>query len=120
MIKGKEERAKRMYHEEKMIDGVLCWRGDPDGEFTPYTAEQLSRKYEQEKEQTLCLREIEDQLRAQLAKNEEVLRSAERLSKWNHNNLVNLNFTELNILSSELSDLSDAVRAAKDKKYGKS
>jgi dsDNA-specific endonuclease/ATPase MutS2 len=58
-----------------------------------------------------------EELRAQLAKNEEVLRSAERLSKWNHNNLVNLNFTELNILSSELSDLSDAVRAAKEAQY---
>ena len=32
-----------MYHEEKVIDGVLSWRGSPDGEWTPYTAAQLTR-----------------------------------------------------------------------------
>lgn len=26
-----------MYHEEKVIDGVLCWRGTPNAEFQPYT-----------------------------------------------------------------------------------
>jgi hypothetical protein len=31
-----------MYHEEKVINGVLCWRGSPDGEWTPYTAEGLT------------------------------------------------------------------------------
>ena len=31
-----------MYHEEIIIDGVLNWRGTPDGEFQPYTAKQLS------------------------------------------------------------------------------
>lgn len=34
-----------MYHEDRMVDGVLCWRGTPDGEFIPYTVEQLSAKY---------------------------------------------------------------------------
>jgi len=31
-----------MYHEEKIIDGVLCWRGTPDGEWTQKTAKQLT------------------------------------------------------------------------------
>lgn len=31
-----------MYHEEKFINGVLSWRSQPMGMFTPYTAEQLS------------------------------------------------------------------------------
>lgn len=31
-----------MYHEEKVIDGVLCWRGTPDGKWTQYTAEALT------------------------------------------------------------------------------
>ena len=33
-----------MYHEEKEIDGVLHWRGTPDGEWTPYTDKQLTAK----------------------------------------------------------------------------
>lgn len=33
-----------MYHEEKIIDGVLCWRGTPRGEFIQYTAEELTQK----------------------------------------------------------------------------
>ena len=31
-----------MYHEEKVINGVLCWRGTPDGEWQQYTAEALT------------------------------------------------------------------------------
>ena len=33
-----------MYYEEKVIDGVLCCRGAPDGEFTPLSAEELTDK----------------------------------------------------------------------------
>jgi hypothetical protein len=32
----------QMYYEEKVIDGVLCWRGNPKDEFKPYTAEELT------------------------------------------------------------------------------
>ena len=31
-----------MYYEEKVIEGVLHWRGSPDGEWTPISAEQLT------------------------------------------------------------------------------
>ena len=31
-----------MFHQEKVIDGVLHWRGTPDGEFKRYTDEQLT------------------------------------------------------------------------------
>ncbi len=31
-----------MYHEEKIIDGVLCWRGLPDGEWKQFTQKQLT------------------------------------------------------------------------------
>ena len=31
-----------MYHEEKVINGVLCWRGTPDGEWQKYTPEALT------------------------------------------------------------------------------
>jgi len=34
-----------MYYEEKLIDGVMCWRGVPDGEWTPYTLKELSARY---------------------------------------------------------------------------
>lgn len=31
-----------MYYEEKVIAGVLCWRGTPAGEWTAKTAQQLT------------------------------------------------------------------------------
>ena len=31
-----------MYHEEKVINGVLCWRGTPDGKWAPYTLEAMT------------------------------------------------------------------------------
>jgi len=37
-------KGENMYHEEKIINGVLCWRGDPNGEWTPFTPEQLTAK----------------------------------------------------------------------------
>jgi len=33
-----------MYYEEKIINGKLCWRNDPDGEWIEFTAEQLTAK----------------------------------------------------------------------------
>ncbi len=35
-----------MYYEEKIIDGIMHWRGTPDGEFKPYTLKELSQRYE--------------------------------------------------------------------------
>ena len=34
-----------MYIEEKIINGILHWRGTPTGVFVPYTLEQLTAKY---------------------------------------------------------------------------
>jgi len=34
-----------MYYEEKIVDGILCYRGTPDGEWIPFTLEELSRAY---------------------------------------------------------------------------
>ena len=42
-----------MYYEEKMIGGVLHWRGSPDGEFTPYTLIELSLHYMDLKEKQI-------------------------------------------------------------------
>ena len=33
-----------MYHEEKIINGVLHWRGLPDATFTAYTAAELTER----------------------------------------------------------------------------
>ena len=40
-----------MYHEEKIIDGVLHWRGTPDGQFKPYTNKELTTMYTDMREQ---------------------------------------------------------------------
>ena len=48
-----------MYHEEQVIDGVLCWRGAPDGEWTQYTAEALTVALIAERGRTKELEEAE-------------------------------------------------------------
>jgi hypothetical protein len=35
-----------MYHDEKIINGILYWRGTPNGEWTQYTLTQLTAKIE--------------------------------------------------------------------------
>lgn len=34
-----------MYYEEKVVNGVLCYRNNPRGEFVQFTLEQLTKKY---------------------------------------------------------------------------
>ena len=34
-----------MYFEEKIINGVLCWRDTPTGEWRPYSVAEISAKY---------------------------------------------------------------------------
>jgi hypothetical protein len=34
-----------MFHEEKIINGVLHWRSTPDSLFKPFTAEQMTTKW---------------------------------------------------------------------------
>jgi len=34
-----------MYYEERLIDGVMHWRNDPNDEFTVYTIQELSVRY---------------------------------------------------------------------------
>ena len=38
---GKED---KVYHEEKVIKGKLCWRSTPDGEWVEMTPERLTQK----------------------------------------------------------------------------
>ncbi len=33
-----------MYHKEKVINGKLCWKGTPTGQWNEYTQEQLTSK----------------------------------------------------------------------------
>lgn len=33
-----------MYYEEKVIDGILCWRGSPNSAFKQYTTKELTEK----------------------------------------------------------------------------
>lgn len=40
-----------MYYEEKMIDGIMHYRTNPEGEFTPYDLKELSRRYADLKEE---------------------------------------------------------------------
>ncbi len=35
-----------MYHDEQIINDVLCWRNSPDAEWTPYTIQELSARIE--------------------------------------------------------------------------
>lgn len=35
-----------MFYEEKVIGGVLCHRGTPDGKWIPFTIQEMTSKYE--------------------------------------------------------------------------
>ncbi len=34
-----------MYYEEKIIDGVMHWRNDPNKKFVPYSIQELLARY---------------------------------------------------------------------------
>ncbi len=38
-----------MYYEEKIINGVLCFRHDPKGAWIAFTLEEMAKKWEQQK-----------------------------------------------------------------------
>ncbi len=40
-----------MYYEEEIIDGILCHRGTPDGEWVPFTLEALTTALTAERRQ---------------------------------------------------------------------
>jgi len=39
-----------MYYEEKIIKGIMHYRTNPEKEWIPYTIEQISKRYEDMKE----------------------------------------------------------------------
>jgi len=45
-----------MYFEEKMIDGVMCYRTNPQAEFEPYSLEELSHRYKEAQDDARRLR----------------------------------------------------------------
>jgi len=45
-----------MFHEEKLINGTLYWRGTPDGIFFPYSIEALTKKLIEAREEAKKLR----------------------------------------------------------------
>ena len=34
-----------MFYEEQMVNGIMCWRNTPTGEWTQFTIEELSQRY---------------------------------------------------------------------------
>jgi hypothetical protein len=49
-----------MFHEEIIIDGVLNWRSSPDGEFKPYTAQELTSRIKFAQEQLRTVKAVLD------------------------------------------------------------
>lgn len=47
-----------MYYEERVIDGVLHWRGTPDGPWQKMTDEQLTQKLEEERARKVAFRDV--------------------------------------------------------------
>lgn len=45
-----------MYHEERVINRILCFRTTPKGKFIPYSLEQLTEKIQKMKDELYCLR----------------------------------------------------------------
>jgi hypothetical protein len=49
-----------MFHEEKIINGRLCWRSTPEGKWQEYSVEQVTAKLEEVKQE---LQELSEYLR---------------------------------------------------------
>ena len=45
-----------MYYEEKVVNGVLCWRGTPEGEWTPWPLEGLTARVIRIEKQLLLMK----------------------------------------------------------------
>lgn len=45
----------KMYYEEKIINGILHWRGTPDGEFIAYSAEAITNKLIESRAETRAM-----------------------------------------------------------------
>lgn len=43
-----------MYYEEKLIDGIMHYRSDPNAEFKPYSLKQLSQRYDDMRKRKIC------------------------------------------------------------------
>ena len=51
-----------MYYEEKLIDGILCYRCTPNGDWTKFSIETLSKRAYDDRQKlkalTKCVREM--------------------------------------------------------------
>lgn len=56
-----------MYYEEKVIDGVLCWRNTPDGEWTQFKSDALTIALRAERVRSKKLEEDFEKLAKKMA-----------------------------------------------------
>lgn len=56
-----------MFYEEKLIGGVLMWRSQPGGEWTPMSSEKLTQKLVAAMAEQQATQETIDAVRAQVA-----------------------------------------------------
>ena len=56
---GTFEKEQIMFYEEKIINGVLCWRGMRNGEWTPVTPERLTELLTEARNEITSLYEAE-------------------------------------------------------------
>ena len=59
-----------MYYDEQVINGILCHRTLPNGEWIPFTPEQITQKFVQAKERiSQLVNEIEEMNEIALSEN---------------------------------------------------
>lgn len=61
-----------MYYEEQWIDGKLCWRGAPDGEWIAYEVYELGHRYQAESKRAYDLQQTVERLERECVKWQEV------------------------------------------------
>ena len=54
-----------MYHKEEIINGKLCWKGIPNGEWHEYSQEQLTERIEKMKLEIVRLKKENEYLEVQ-------------------------------------------------------
>ena len=57
-----------MYHEEKLIDGILCYRHTPKGDWTKFSIESLSERAYNDRQKLKTLRKCVMEMNTTLEK----------------------------------------------------
>ena len=84
-----------MYYEEQWIDGKLCWRSSPDGEWAAFTLYELGQRYQAESKRRYAHEATIADLQGQLKAAEKIVRDLCEKANVHHPDCIIRDLTSL-------------------------